>query len=162
LAHALSVVRSALPASRVIVVLGSQALRLRLVVRRAARHANLITNARWAEGLATSLKSGLDAAPADAAAVLVMLVDQPSVDARALSRLLAAWRRRPRVPAAAHYGGRAGVPAVVPRRYWRELRSLTGDSGARELLRRSRTLTLVPMPEALLDIDEPADLRKLR
>jgi molybdenum cofactor cytidylyltransferase len=121
----------------------------------------VVYNARWPEGLATSLKAGLDAGPVDAAAALVILIDQPNVDERALWRLLAAWRRRPGIPAAAHYGGRAGVPAILPRRYWGEVRKLTGDSGARELLRGNRTLTLVAMPEALLDIDEPADLRNL-
>jgi len=39
---------------------------------------------------------------------------------------------------------------------------LSGDSGARVLLRGAAALTLVDMPEAALDIDTPADLAKLR
>jgi molybdenum cofactor cytidylyltransferase len=65
------------------------------------------------------------------------------------------------VPAAARYEGRIGVPAVLPRRHWRALKALQGDQGARALLRGSKELTLVDMPEASLDIDTPADVEKL-
>ena len=90
-----------------------------------------------------------------------MLVDQPDVDAAALSRLIAAWRKRPAVPAAAHYAGRAGVPAILPRRVWHAARSLQGDVGARALLRDAPVLTLVEMPEAELDVDTTEDLARL-
>jgi len=90
----------------------------------------------------------------------VLLVDQPRVDAAALHRLLVAWRRRPGVPAAARYAGRAGVPAMLPRRHWRAARALRGDEGARSLLRGVQ-VTLVDMPEAALDVDTPEDLLML-
>jgi nicotine blue oxidoreductase len=112
--------------------------------------------------MATSLRAGLSAAPRTSRAALVLLVDQPRVDASAVTRLVAAWRRRPGAPAAAHYGGRTGAPAVLPRREWRSLRSLRGDQGARALLRDRRAVTLVEMPEAALDIDTVSDLDALR
>jgi molybdenum cofactor cytidylyltransferase len=161
LAHALEAASTALPASSLIVVVGAEALRLRAVVRRAVPHAISVSNSRWSEGLATSLKAGLAAVPTRATAILVMLVDQPNVDSRALLKLLAAWRRRPGLPAAAHYAGHPGVPAVLPRRYFKAVRSLRGDQGARALLRGASALTLVAMPEAALDIDTPADLAQL-
>jgi molybdenum cofactor cytidylyltransferase len=99
--------------------------------------------------------------PRATSALLVTLVDQPRVDARALRRLVAAWRRRPGLAAAARYSGRSGVPAVLPRAYRRAVRELTGDSGARALLRDAR-ITVVDMPEAALDIDTPADRAGLR
>lgn len=160
--HAVTAARRALPAAPLIVVVGAEALKVRLVLRRDGCVASVVANARWAEGLATSLHAGLAAAPRDARAALVLLVDQPRVDAAALERLLRAWRRRPGLPAAARYEGRSGVPAVLPRRHWRALRSLQGDQGARAWLRGVRTLTSVDMPEAVVDIDTPADLAKLR
>jgi CTP:molybdopterin cytidylyltransferase MocA len=93
--------------------------------------------------------------------VLVTLVDQPNVDAAALRRLIAAWRRRPSAPAAAHYAGRAGVPAILPRRSWAALYGLRGDAGARAVLRDAASLTLVAMPEAALDVDTREDLAQL-
>jgi molybdenum cofactor cytidylyltransferase len=162
LVHALEAARAALPDSPLVVVLGAHPLRLRLVVRRAAPGAIAVRNPRWADGLASSLQTGLAATPPKTRAILVLLADQPHVGAAALRRLLAAWRRRPGVAAAAAYLGRAGVPAILPRRTWPALRALRGDSGARALLRDSATLTLIDMPEAALDIDTPADLSRLR
>jgi CTP:molybdopterin cytidylyltransferase MocA len=161
LAHTLAAARSALPTAPLIVVLGSHALRLRLVVRRAG-HGITVNNPRWEDGLATSLRAGLAATPPGTRALLVLLVDQPEVGAAALRRLVRAWRRRPGVPAAACYGGHAGVPAILPRRNWRAIRALRGDSGARALLRNAPSVTLVALPEAAIDIDTPADLAALR
>jgi CTP:molybdopterin cytidylyltransferase MocA len=162
LVNAIAAAAGAVDGGALIVVLGAHAGRLRAIVRRVAPNATAVINTRWAEGLASSLRAGLAAAPRGAAGALVLLVDQPHVDARALRRLYAAWRRRPRVPAAARYDGRAGVPAILPRRYWSGLRALEGDSGARSVLRHARRLTLVDMPEAALDIDTPADRARLR
>jgi CTP:molybdopterin cytidylyltransferase MocA len=169
LLNALAAARGALaPDDAMVVVLGAGALRLRNVLRRAApRAANRAASARivynplWRTGLAASLRAGLAALPRTVAAALVMVVDQPNVDAAALSRLVSAWRKRPGVPAAAHYAGRAGVPAILPRRLWHAARSLEGDVGARALLRNTAELTLVEMPEAELDIDTAEDLARL-
>jgi molybdenum cofactor cytidylyltransferase len=160
LAHALASARGAMPRSPLIVVLGASALRLRLVVRRATPSAVVVYNARWADGLAGSLHAGLAAVPSPTASILVTLVDQPGVDGRALLRLLKAWRRRPGTAAAALYAGRPGVPAVLPRRYWRAIRELDGDAGARAMLRGGE-ITTVNMPEAELDIDTRADVARL-
>jgi CTP:molybdopterin cytidylyltransferase MocA len=148
--------------SPIIVVLGAHAPRLRALLRRSDTPTRVVLNARWQDGLAASLRVGLDAAPRDARAVLVLLVDQPDVDARALGRLVTAWQRRPRTPVAAHYENRLGVPAILPRAVWRAARALRGDTGARALLRAAARVTPVEMPEAMLDIDTRDDLAKLR
>jgi len=169
LLHALAAAHGALGRDdATVVVLGAGALRLRNVLRRSAprapngaRPARVAYNALWRAGLAGSLRVGLDALPRTARAALVMLVDQPNVDAAALLRLIAAWRARPSIPAAADYAGRAGVPAILPRRLWHAARSLEGDVGARALLRSVRELTLVEMPEAELDVDTEEDVARL-
>ena len=132
-------------------------------MRRATPSAIVAYNALWADGLASSLNAGLAAVPRlkrSIDSILVTLVDQPNVDERVLRRLLNGWRRRPGAAAAALYDGTPGVPAVLPRRYWRAIRELRGDAGARALLRRSG-ITTVNMPEAELDIDTRADVARL-
>jgi molybdenum cofactor cytidylyltransferase len=159
--NALAAARGALDGAEIIVVLGAAALRLRALLRRRAPGVRTVLNARWRTGLASSLQAGLRAVPRDARAVLVALVDQPNVDAVALRRLLAAWRRRPAVPAAALYAGRAGVPAILPRGAWPALFALAGDAGARAVLRDAPAVTLVAMPEAVFDVDTREDLAQL-
>jgi molybdenum cofactor cytidylyltransferase len=145
----------------VIVVVGDQRQRLRSVLRRRLPLLEVVGNARWAEGLSTSLRVGLGAVPTTARAALILLVDQVRIEARDIDRLVRRWRRRPSKPAAACYLGRAGVPAVIPRRWFGELGALSGDAGARALLRRFGDVSLVEMAAAEFDVDTPADAAAL-
>ncbi len=148
---------------RVVVVVGAQRLRIRLFLRRwPGPRTRVVDNARWRNGMASSLQRGLGALPARCRAALLLLVDQPGLQHHSLEQLTQRWRQHPRHLIAAYYNGRPGVPAIVPRRYWSELKTLSGDRGARALLRARRAeLIAVPMPEAAWDIDRPADLARL-
>ena len=161
LLHAAKLGSAAVFPQPIVVVLGAHHLRLRAVLRRSGTSARTVLNPQWRDGLASSLLAGLAAMPHRTEAILVLLVDQPHVDARALRRLIAAWRRRPALPAAALYSGHPGVPAILPRRFWPAVKRLRGDAGARALLRDAAKLTLVPMPEAAFDLDTPADLAQI-
>jgi len=142
---------------RVIVVLGDQQQRLRSLLRRRVPGIVVVSNTHWREGLATSLQAGLNRVTPTAAGFLVLLVDQAKIEAADIDRLIAGWRKRPALPAAAFYDGRGGVPAVIPRLLFDQVRALKGDRGARDLLRRVGEISLVEMPAARFDIDTPAD-----
>jgi len=144
---------------RVIVVVGASRARARAVVRRSSPRTIVIANTRWRAGMSGSLARGIAALPRDARAALLLTVDQPAVDARALRRLIARWSRRPARPAAASYSGRLGVPAILTRGVWRAARRASGDVGAREILRSNAgRVTAVALPEAAIDIDTQTDL----
>jgi molybdenum cofactor cytidylyltransferase len=145
---------------RVLIVLGAHGQRLRSHLRRNEIHARIAYNAAWPQGLSASLRDGVSRLPRSARAALVLLCDQPAVDAHGLARLIHGWLSRPQRIAASLYGGRIGVPAIFPRAYFRKLEGLRGDSGARDLL-RAADITGVALPEAELDVDEPRDLLRL-
>lgn len=158
--HALKLAAGAAP-KRIAVVLGADAARLRALLQRRDSSALAVLNSRWREGIAASLRAGIRALPADAAAALILLTDQALLTRTDVQRLLTAWRARPAHPAAARYAGRIGVPAVLPRSLWRSVCSLRGDAGARNVLRAAETVTLVDMPNAAFDVDTPADVNAL-
>jgi molybdenum cofactor cytidylyltransferase len=141
----------------VIVVLGAGALRLRCLLRRHRCHVTIVHNAGWREGMASSLRTGVARVPRGTEGLLITVVDQPRVGTADLERLTWHWRRRPGRPSAAFYQGRAGVPAVIPQRYFQRLRELRGDTGARQLLGRTGERSLLAMPAAAFDIDKPED-----
>ncbi len=120
----------------------------------------LAVNEQAGEGMGSSLRLGMrtlhELAP-DAERVLLLVCDQPLLRPEHLHALLAA----PGSIAAAHYNGRPGVPAVFRREHFPALAAAEGDQGARALL-RSLPATAVPMPEAAMDIDTPADLAELQ
>lgn len=113
------------------------------------------------EGMAGSIRRGIAALPPSTEAVVILVVDQPTVDPALLRRLLALAGQDPGRPAACAYAGTLGVPAVLPRRFFPELSNLQGDRGARSILLREGAAAL-PFPDGEMDLDTPADLDGLR
>jgi len=112
----------------------------------------------WKRGMGASLHAGLAALPEDCAGALVVLCDQPALGAEHLAALVAAWRANPRGAAASSYAGRVGVPALLPRAWFAELRHDARDRGARALLVQRHEQVSLIVNEALdRDIDTPAD-----
>jgi CTP:molybdopterin cytidylyltransferase MocA len=142
--------------SPILVVLGSEADRIRAAC--SLPKATVVINDHWPEGMASSIRVGIEAlrgiAPQEAAdtlhGVLLMTCDQPAVTPEHLHALATSGD----VTASA-YAGRHGVPAYFPTSVFPALSQLTGDSGARELLRASRA---IPLPLGELDIDTPEAL----
>ncbi len=92
-----------------------------------SRALSVVHNPDWESGMASSLATGVRAVAAGPAdAVLVMLCDQPRIGPARVAALAALWQNSPSAPAAAHYAGRAAVPAVFPRDWFGRLQALQG------------------------------------
>lgn len=144
----------------VTIVLGAHASELAPLLSHSP--ASVVVNRDWAEGLASSIRVGLEHSPSNTDAVMLTLADQAAVTTEDLRRLVGAWRRSPASIAAAQYAGGLGVPAIFPSWSLRELAELRGDRGAQALLHRHvDRLVRVSMPSAELDIDRPEDLLAL-
>lgn len=122
--------------------------------------ARLLINDDWSEGIASSIRLAVCAAQSIAVpALLLMLCDQPGVDAALLSRIVAAHTspQRARI-VATRYADTLGVPALFDRSLFDELLTLRGDEGARSIIRRrAADAVAIDPPAALADIDTPAD-----
>ncbi len=117
-------------------------------------------NPRWQTGLASSLKTGFaaleEASPLDA--VVVMLCDQPRVTSVLLDSLLAAAADTGDQIAACEYGGTLGVPALFASPLFPGLQALTGDEGARRVIRQyAGPIARIPFPGGETDIDTASD-----
>lgn len=110
-------------------------------------------------GLSASLRHGLRELDARCGGALVVLTDQPDLDAAHLQALRDTWREKPDCATASGYAGTLGVPALLPRSWFASLLEGTGDTGARELLRAGRDhVQVVSAPRLERDIDRPSDL----
>lgn len=96
----------------------------------------------WARGLSATLRAGLGAVRVDA--VVVMPVDTPDADPRAVRRIIAGAREEPRTALVqATYGGAPGHPALIGRDHFPALISgLTEDRGAGAYLARHGAATV--------------------
>jgi molybdenum cofactor cytidylyltransferase len=118
----------------------------------------IVHNRGWREGIAASVRAGVHAAPGAACRWLILTVDQWQVDADDVHTLMC--RARTRLPVAAVYAGRPGVPAVFPRAWRARLLGLRGDAGAAALLRAAPAAG-VAIERAVVDLDTRADLARL-
>jgi len=150
----------ALAGHAVTVVIGAHARELTRLLTHSP--ASVIVNRDWEEGLASSIRFGVQSLPPACDAVLILLGDQVAVSAEDLRRLASAWKGQDSVIAASVYQRRVGVPAIFPRWCFDELTRLRGDRGARAVLERNAyRLVHVPMPNAGIDLDTPDDLAAL-
>lgn len=114
-------------------------------------------DAQW--GMGHSLAAGV-AAASRADAWLLALADMPSIKIATITGLVAHLHAGA-VLVAPFHAGRRGHPVGFTAGFGAELLSLTGDSGARELLvhhASSLTCLNVDDPGVLIDVDTPADL----
>ena len=146
--------------SPVLIVVGNGAER---VAARVPAGVDVVRNDRWSDGISTSVVALVRALVGreEVDAVVVGLADQPLVGAEAYRRLAAAYDDGARL-AVATYGGVRGNPVLLARTHWDEAMQLTGDEGARVLL---RTYPAVEVPcdgtGSPADVDTPADLAAL-
>lgn len=97
----------------------------------------IVINPEWESGMASSLRVGLDALSQDPRLdrTFIVLGDQPSIPRTVVERLLEAANRS-RAPAIVpRYRYTWSNPVLISRRLWLRLMSLSGDEGAKRLLK---------------------------
>ena len=135
--------------SPVIVVTGHQRERVERAL--AGLPVTFVHNPDFAEGLSTSLKTGIAAVPAEADGAIVSLGDMPQVSAKLIDRLIAAFDpERGALVVIPTIGGKRGNPVLWARRFFPDLARRRGrcrgappdrrlrGSGRRSAARRRR------------------------
>ncbi|MFT3775812.1 MAG: molybdopterin-binding/glycosyltransferase family 2 protein [Minicystis sp.] len=129
------------------------------------REVIFVHNARWTEGMSTSLRAGIGQLGEDIDGALVCLGDMPRVRPAHLEALLGAFDpaggRSICVPT---WERRRGNPVLFARRHFAEMRVIEGDVGARALIEKHASAVCpVPMPDrgVTLDVDTPEALEAL-
>ncbi len=116
-----------------------------------------VINDRWQEGMGSSVRLGVRTCglvAKGAEGVVLMTCDQPAVTVWHLQRLMMRQEVK-----ASRYAGRNGVPAYFPAKHFAALMALTGDAGARELLKDAGYEEL---EGGELDVDTVEDMARAR
>jgi molybdenum cofactor cytidylyltransferase len=148
----------------VIVVTGHE--RERVEAALAGLPVDFVHNPKFADGLGTSLKTGIAALPAQVDGVIVCLGDMPQVDAALIDRLVGALDPgKGALIVLPTIDGQRGNPVVWSRRFFPDLMAVEGDVGARYLIGRyAEAVTEMPLTghAALTDIDTPEALEAVK
>jgi len=122
-------------------------------------------NPAYADGLSTSLATGLDALPVGVAGVIVGLGDMPRIRSGDVDRLIAAFNPvEGRAICVPTVEGKRGNPVLFSVDFLSEMREVEGDVGARHLIGAHHDQVCeVEMADdaALIDVDTKDALRAL-
>jgi CTP:molybdopterin cytidylyltransferase MocA len=161
--------------NKVWVVLGANA---KIVRKYLPKQAECIEAQMWQHGLGHSIANAIAQLPESATHVCIGLADQAAITTEHCNALIQNAIAHPGCIIAARYIMQAhkpkqvntakhmpqlGAPCIFPAVYFTKLAKLTGDKGARSLLRNiqlqaPQSIIAVDLPSAAIDIDTQEDL----
>lgn len=146
---------------QVVVVLGKSAAEIQTALGTAP--VSVVINERYAEGQSTSLLAGLATLDPKVDAVLFLLGDQPTVAPAVIDALIDAFAEGHGPIIQPSYRGTSGNPVLFARSLFPSLEKITGDAGARSLLKsRPELITHIPVDADIPpDVDTDADYQHL-
>lgn len=147
----------------IIVVLGANAAVLRKEIEDLP--GTIVFNRDWQQGISSSIKTGLTKllkiAP-ETKAVIISLCDQPLITANVFKQLIEIHQSTGKQIVASEYENTVGVPALFAREMFDELMNLSGDTGAKYIIKKHINSTAkISVPAAALDIDSLKDYERL-
>ena len=126
----------------------------------------VVYNPRFAEGeMVSSLQTGLANLPEAADAALVVLGDQPKIQAHVVSGVIAMHQAQHADLVVPSYQMRRGHPWLIDRRLWGEVQALGVQHTLRDLLQAHASEILylpVETDSVLIDLDTPGDYERER
>lgn len=148
-----------LPARDFVLTLGANAQKIRPYVNDNLYRSIEVIN--WQGGLGNSIAEAVTHIDAQTTHILIALADQVDIPPCAFEKLLEQAKTYSNQIIASQYLGKLGVPAIFPVRYLPELKSLSGDKGARDLIHSERESVIsVELHQAATDIDTEAELQQ--
>lgn len=112
------------------------------------------------QGMSASIRRGVGFLPREIKAVIILPADMPEIETEDIQKLIQSFQSSPHpmLLQATAEDGTPGHPVLFPQDCFMALQTLTGDQGARDILRmNAHRLRQVPLPgrRALTDLDTP-------
>lgn len=147
----------------VIVVLGANEDLISKEINKTGAH--IITNKEWEEGMASSVRTGLDTLfkiSPTTDGVIFMVCDQPYISSSLLNDLISTQQKTKKPIITSSYGETIGPPALFHKSLFNELMQLKGDAGARKIIQQhSYEVATVLFTNGKIDIDTKEDYEAL-
>ena len=123
-------------------------------------------NKVFQDGIASSIRVGLNTLVEkynDIEGVIFMVCDQPYLTADIINQLVSVANNSEKAVVACSYGNSLGIPALFKKKYFEELKELTGDMGAKKLIMTHMVdVEEIPFPEGSIDIDTEEEWDQVR
>jgi len=146
---------------QILVVLGYHAFEISEKLTLSSK-THLVINPDYHEGMSSSVKRGINAAPEDCLAYTLLLGDQPQIKSEVINQLAGCFLARGRGIVIPVYEGKRGHPVIFDARYREELLSVS-ERGAREIVNKHAPDVLevkFDNPGVIADIDTPQEYER--
>ncbi len=141
------------------VVLGNRAEELKLELEKL--EVGISNNENWKAGMGESIRLGLESMLENHSpdAAILCVCDQPYLTPKVIDGLLDLYNESGKGIALCDYGNGFGPPAVFSKHYFHNLLKLSGDEGARSIIRKySGDVAYYKWTDGKIDWDTPEDL----
>jgi molybdenum cofactor cytidylyltransferase len=124
---------------------------------------SILQNPDWPEGMASSIRLAIrEMIEQKAESTIIMLCDQPFVDADLLNAMLQKQKDTGKPIIACAYKGATGVPVLFNKSLFPDLLLLKGHEGARKILQdHANDIAKIPFENGGIDIDTMEDYERL-
>jgi molybdenum cofactor cytidylyltransferase len=125
--------------------------------------AMVIENLHWQEGPGTSIRCGVNQLSDSADAVVLLVCDQPFVEASIVKKLIDALETSGKPIVASRYANTLGVPALFARSKFEALLALPAAAGAKRLITtQPDDVASIHFDEGAIDVDTAEDFERLK
>ena len=125
----------------------------------------VVINPDWKMGMTSSMQAGLRflIEKENPDQVILMLCDQPFVDANMMDRLIIERQRSGKAIVASSYSQTLGVPVLFGRHFFDEIFALKGSEGAKNVIfDHLEDVSTLCFPLGEVDLDTEEDLTQLK
>jgi molybdenum cofactor cytidylyltransferase len=146
----------------VIVVTGHRDSEVRAAI--GSRPVKIVHNAHYQQGMASSIKRGIDEVSDTARACVIALVDQPRIEPETIDRLIETYQRDASLVVIPSYRQKSGHPILIDLTLREEILAMDPEVGLRQVVQAHRegiSRVEVSSPSVLEDCDLPEDYDQL-
>ncbi len=152
---------------RVVVVLGHRAEEISDTLKDydGGDRLQILVNPDYQAGMSRSLRFGIDHIRELFPSVMILLGDQPLINANFIDHLAYRFQSSGKEICLPVYKGRRGHPVIFGRQFYDAIMSVEGDIGAKNILKENPdSILAVDTPDARIffDIDTPDDVEALK
>ena len=151
---------------KILLVLGHQSDKIIAAMGDKLRNPKLsvIINSRYQEGMSTSIQCAMEKIKDDFSSFMIILGDQPLLSKDTINFILSRfWASNKGICVPVHKGKR-GPPVCFSNEFYDDIFNISGDIGAREIIKNKPEHTLdveIEDSDCFFDIDNEADLERL-
>lgn len=124
----------------------------------------IVVNTDPVRGISSSIKLGLEEVSEGARGVMVLLGDQPLVSTEVIDKLIDTFDLDPKKIIVPTYNGKDGNPVIFPAESIGDLRTISGDKGAKNIIYNHLDMVIkveVGDLGSMEDIDTPEDYKNI-